>query len=95
MQNTNLFTKLKKLVGKVIVLANGKEYIVQKNSSKQVYAMKLNGEDYFYMTGRYNEDGRYDGNSGRDIVKVYDIKEGHSLFGLREEMTDENVIFSR
>ena len=93
--NTTIFSKLKKLVGKVIVTRAGKQYIVQKNSSKQVYAMNLTGEGYFTMSGRYDEDGNYAGNNKRDIVKVYDIKEGHSLFGLNEEMTEENVIFAR
>lgn len=95
MQNTNIFSKLKKLVGKVIVTRSGKRYIVQKNSSKQVYAMNLDGNGYFYMTGKYDEDGVYDGNSKRDIMTVYDIKEGHSLNGLDEEIVPENIIFSR
>ena len=95
MQNTNLFTKLKKLVGKVIVTRSGKKYIVLKNSSKQVYAMNLTGDGYFYMSGRYDDNGNYDGNNNRDIVKIYDIKEGHSLFGLDEEFTEDNVIFAR
>lgn len=91
-----MFTKIKKLVGTIIVTRKGKQYFVVKSKDKRIYAMNLNGEGFFYIDNDvYDEHGNYAGNSNRDIVKVYKTNGGHSFGGFTEDMTSDNVLFDR
>lgn len=91
-----MFTKIKKLVGTVIETQSGKRYFVAKSKDKRIYAMNLDGNGFFYLDkGVYTEDGKNTEKSGRTINKVWKTNGGHSFGGFDEDITDENLIFTR
>lgn len=91
-----MFTKIKKMVGNIIVTRNGKTYVIAKSSDKRIYAMNLDGNGFFYIDqNRYDADGNYIGNNKRDIVKVYKTIGGHSFGGFDEDIIPANLIFDR